>query len=579
MMTARSILLACTALVAAVSAAPSAFAAPPQQPAGAAHILLAQAPPPAPLTPEEKKKQEEQKKAAPPPAAAKPAAPPAAAKPAAPPAAAKPAAPPAPPAAAKPVAPQPPAAARPAAPPPAAQAKPPAPPPPPAAQQKPVAQPSPPAAQAKPAAAPPPSGERRDNGRRDSRDNRPDRAPERRPDRAADQKPPAAPVTPPKPADAAQKPAAPAAAPEKSAAPAPAAAPSPAPAPAAQKPAAPAQPAPSAAPSAARTTQQAAPAVAAPPPPPTKPQDASEFIRRKGARPSGGLNEVRKERQETRDGNRVVIQEGNRTIVNDGNRSTIRHNEADRFAVGARNVRVNKSGDQTISVVLRPNGISIVTTTDRDGHLLRRARRDRNGREIVLIDNNFAGARRGDYFVDVRPPRMNLPRDRYIVDARRADRARLYAVFTAGPMERLERRYTLDQVRYSEPLRQYMPRVDLDVNFPTGSWQLTPDQVGSLAAIAAGLNRAIDRNPREIFLVEGHTDAVGTVEDNLSLSDRRAESVAVALTEQFGVPPENLVTQGYGEEYLKVDTDGPSRENRRVAVRRITPLIDQVANR
>jgi OOP family OmpA-OmpF porin len=78
-----------------------------------------------------------------------------------------------------------------------------------------------------------------------------------------------------------------------------------------------------------------------------------------------------------------------------------------------------------------------------------------------------------------------------------------------------------------------------------------------------------------VFLIEGHTDAVGTDADNLSLSDRRAEAVAVALTEQFQVPPENLVTQGYGEQYLKVKTEGPSQENRRVAVLRITPLMAQ----
>ncbi len=58
-------------------------------------------------------------------------------------------------------------------------------------------------------------------------------------------------------------------------------------------------------------------------------------------------------------------------------------------------------------------------------------------------------------------------------------------------------------------------------------------------------------------MIEGHTDAVGNDVDNLSLSDRRAESVAVALTEQFQVPAENLVTQGYGEQYLKVPTQGP----------------------
>ena len=59
----------------------------------------------------------------------------------------------------------------------------------------------------------------------------------------------------------------------------------------------------------------------------------------------------------------------------------------------------------------------------------------------------------------------------------------------------------------------------------------------------------------------------------LSLSDRRAESAATLLTQQFGVPAENLTSQGYGEQYLKVPTDGPERRNRRVTVRNITPLL------
>ena len=76
-----------------------------------------------------------------------------------------------------------------------------------------------------------------------------------------------------------------------------------------------------------------------------------------------------------------------------------------------------------------------------------------------------------------------------------------------------------------------------------------------------------------MFLIEGHTDAVGSDDDNLSLSDRRAEAVALALSQQFQVPAENLTTQGYGEQYLKVPTQGPERLNRRVTVRRITPLL------
>jgi len=193
----------------------------------------------------------------------------------------------------------------------------------------------------------------------------------------------------------------------------------------------------------------------------------------------------------------------------------------------------------------------------------------------IIIDNSFA-ARRGamPLFVQLAPPVIRIPREHYIVDAGRARPDDIYGVFMAPPVEIIDQPYTLDQVRFSAPLRDRMPRVDLDVTFDTGSWQLTPDQIEKLAVIAEGINRALQRNPKEVFMVEGYTDATGNDEDNLSLSDRRAESVAVALTEQFNVPPENLVTQGYGEQYLKIDTQGPEEANRRVAVRRITPLID-----
>ena len=46
------------------------------------------------------------------------------------------------------------------------------------------------------------------------------------------------------------------------------------------------------------------------------------------------------------------------------------------------------------------------------------------------------------------------------------------------------------------------------------------------------------------------------------------------LTQQFNVPAENLTSQGYGEQYLKEQTDGPSAINRRVTIRNITPLLN-----
>jgi outer membrane protein OmpA-like peptidoglycan-associated protein len=178
------------------------------------------------------------------------------------------------------------------------------------------------------------------------------------------------------------------------------------------------------------------------------------------------------------------------------------------------------------------------------------------------------------FFVQLPPPVIRIPRDRYIVDAEFAPAPVVYEALVAPPVEAIPQPYTLDQVLYSPSLRDLMPSVDLDtINFETGSWEVAPDQVERLAVIADALNRAIGANPKEVFLVEGHTDAVGNDVDNLSLSDRRAETVALILSDRFGVPPENLVTQGYGRQYLRIPTPGPERRNRRVTIRRITPLL------
>jgi OmpA-OmpF porin, OOP family len=226
--------------------------------------------------------------------------------------------------------------------------------------------------------------------------------------------------------------------------------------------------------------------------------------------------------------------------------------------------------------VVRPDGSRIITITDRDGQLLRRIRRDDRGREIIIIDNTYRDPRAvGGFYVELPPPVIRIPHDRYIVEAEDAPPELIYETMEAPPVDRIQRRYSLDEVRYSPSVRQLMPSIDLNtINFETGSWEIPSDQAAKLQVIADGLNRAIQRNPREVFLIEGHTDAVGNDVDNLSLSDRRAESAATLLTQQFGVPAENLTSQGYGSQYLKEQTSGPSRINRRVTIRRITPLLN-----
>jgi outer membrane protein OmpA-like peptidoglycan-associated protein len=307
---------------------------------------------------------------------------------------------------------------------------------------------------------------------------------------------------------------------------------------------------------------------------PVQPQTAQQA----GAPQIGAqrLDQLRQERHERVEGQRTVIDEPGRTIIEENGHAVIRHDETERFRLLGGNIHVEQRGGETTTVVRRPDNVEIVTIVDPNGRLLRRVRRTPDGREFVLIDNRVRpGVVVGIDSVVVLPPlRLGIPRDEYIVDTEELPPQRIVETLEAPPLERLERPYTLDEIRYSIAVRDRMRRIDLNtINFETGSWQVDEDQAPRLTAIAEAVSAVIRRNPNEMFLIEGHTDAVGSDVDNLSLSDRRAESVALVLSQNFQVPPENLTTQGYGAHELKVQTMEPSRENRRVTIRRITPLL------
>jgi outer membrane protein OmpA-like peptidoglycan-associated protein len=298
------------------------------------------------------------------------------------------------------------------------------------------------------------------------------------------------------------------------------------------------------------------------------------------------FEEVQKGRHErVEDGGRrrVIEEPGNRFIVRENNRAIIRHDEAERFLrrPGAQSQRHPDGSVETFYV--RPDGVRVVSVVDGHGRLLRRFRRDRDGREHSIIDNrrfyrNVAigvgiGAL-GIVALNLARPRITIPYDQYIVDYDRASDDDLYDALYAPPIEDLDRAYSLDEIRYNYELRARVRSIDLDtVNFEFGAWEVPPDQYDRLERAARAILRVLRDNPEAVFLIEGHTDAVGSDEDNLSLSDRRAQSVAEILSATFGVPEENLVTQGYGEQYLKVDTQGPEPRNRRVTIRNIAGLM------
>ncbi|WP_332696021.1 OmpA family protein [Bosea sp. (in: a-proteobacteria)] len=290
------------------------------------------------------------------------------------------------------------------------------------------------------------------------------------------------------------------------------------------------------------------------------------------------LDDVRSRRQETREGDVTIIREPGRTLIRgDDDRVIIRRDENQRFRDLGLDTRSERRGEETVTVYDRPDGTQIVTVTDGDGRLLRRSRRQRDGAEIIIIDNMRRDGPRprfAEEVVELPPPPLRIPRERYIVDAEHADERLIYETITAPPVAPVPRRYTLDEVRYSPDLRAHMRSVDVDtINFDSGSWTVARDQAQRLRVLAQAVLQAVERTPNEVFLVEGHTDAVGADIDNLSLSDRRAQSVGEILTRDFGVPAENLTTQGYGEQNLKVQTQDAARENRRVTLRRITPLL------
>ncbi len=103
-----------------------------------------------------------------------------------------------------------------------------------------------------------------------------------------------------------------------------------------------------------------------------------------------------------------------------------------------------------------------------------------------------------------------------------------------------------------------------NVNFETGKWDLLPESLPELDALAAFLTE----NPKVKALIAGHTDDVGKEEDNLLLSENRAEATCNYLIAK-GIAKDRLNFKGYGEQHSVKPNDTPEgrRENRRVECR------------
>jgi OmpA-OmpF porin, OOP family len=104
------------------------------------------------------------------------------------------------------------------------------------------------------------------------------------------------------------------------------------------------------------------------------------------------------------------------------------------------------------------------------------------------------------------------------------------------------------------PQLNKLPHLDLDIQFNPGSPIIRPDSYRLLGRVADALS-----DPRLLsfgFLIVGHTEVSGRREDNLTLSQRRADSFRDVLVTTFKISPKRIQAVGLGEEQL-ADADHP----------------------
>lgn len=176
----------------------------------------------------------------------------------------------------------------------------------------------------------------------------------------------------------------------------------------------------------------------------------------------------------------------------------------------------------TRTIVTRADGSKVVTIRDADLRVLRRSVVSPDGRTVRLIDDTQEVAP-----VDLAT--LPAPAPVYSTNSDMDEAALREALYQES---NADRRFTLGQIRNVPEVRSLAAPVNIDaITFDTGSAAINAGQAEQLAGLGEVIEQAVVENPQEVFLIEGHTDTVGSDAANLALSDRRAESVALALSE------------------------------------------------
>lgn len=144
------------------------------------------------------------------------------------------------------------------------------------------------------------------------------------------------------------------------------------------------------------------------------------------------------------------------------------------------------------------------------------------------------------------------------------DKAFLNSLGTRGIKIVKKDREKLDEIVKKADL----PKIDIQIQFDYDSASIRPSSLADVDTLGKALSSPDLASYR--IVLNGHTDAKGSDEYNLRLSEARAQSVRDFLVKNYGIAGDRLISIGYGEERLKNVSDPEAAENRRVEVINLT---------
>ena len=136
--------------------------------------------------------------------------------------------------------------------------------------------------------------------------------------------------------------------------------------------------------------------------------------------------------------------------------------------------------------------------------------------------------------------------------------------FIATLRNRKTRSLSLGEREEIAEIASTKPKIDLDIQFDYNSADIRTSSIPAVQELGKALSDASLKG--STFVVEGHTDAVGSEPYNQDLSERRADTIKRYLTEKYGIAGTDLVTVGYGKTKPKDPSAPMDPVNRRVEV-------------